>query len=263
MNSLHLAFKDFTSALRKAAVWQNLGLLEVKQRYQRSVLGPWWVSISMLIYILVLGTVFSRIFKINYEEYMPYFSAGYLLWLYISSCLNESTDLFRQNSGFIKQIYLPFSLYIFKFMTRNILIFLHNFLAFVLVLVYFHVPVGYKIFLAIPGFLILSINLYWMVFLTAIISTRFRDMVPIVMSFVQIVFFVTPISWDRGLIGTHSKIIKFNPFVYLIDIVRSPLLGKIPALQSYSITLVLACLGLAMTFFVFSKIRTRIPFWVD
>ena len=129
MNSLHLAFKDFTSALRKAAVWQNLGLLEVKQRYQRSVLGPWWVSISMLIYILVLGTVFSRIFKINYEEYMPYFSAGYLLWLYISSCLNESTDLFRQNSGFIKQIYLPFSLYIFKFMTRNILIFLHNFLS--------------------------------------------------------------------------------------------------------------------------------------
>jgi len=263
MNALHLAMRDFSGALKKFAVWQNLGVLEVKQRYQRSVLGPWWVSISMLIFIIVLGTVFSRIFSMDYAAYMPYFSAGYLLWLYISSCLNESTDLFRQNSGFIKQINLPFSLYVFKFMTKNILVFLHNFLAFLLVLVYFRVPVGWTIFLAIPGFFLLSVNLYWMSFLTAIISTRFRDMVPIVNSCVQILFFVTPISWDRQLLGAQSKIIKLNPMVYLIDIVRSPLLGKVPALNSYLITAVIACVGLVGSFLIFSKVRTRIPFWVD
>ncbi len=263
MNSFSLAIRDFSSALRKFAVWQNLGVLEVKQKYQRSVLGPWWVSISMLIFIVVLGTVFSRIFSMDYAAYMPYFSAGYLLWLYISSCLSESTELFWQNSGFIKQINLPFSLYVFKFMTKNILIFLHNFLAFLLVLVYFRVPVDWTVFLAIPGFFLLSVNIYWMSLLTAIISTRFRDMVPIVNSCIQILFFVTPISWDRQLLGAQSKIIKFNPMVYLIDIVRSPLLGKVPALNSYFVTSAIACVGLTFSFLVFSKVRARIPFWVD
>ena len=108
MKHLQLALHDFIGAVARYPVWRSLGVLEVKQRYQRSVLGPWWVSISMLVFIVVLGTVFSRVFSVNFEEYIPYFSAGYLLWLYISTCINESTDLFRQNSGFIKQIKLPY-----------------------------------------------------------------------------------------------------------------------------------------------------------
>lgn len=263
MNQLNLAIQDFISALSKFPVWSNLGMLEVKQRYQRSVLGPWWVSISMLIFILILGTVFSRVFSSDYATYLPYFSVGYLLWLYISSCINESTDLFRVNSGFIKQIKLPFSIYVFKFLTKNVVIFFHNFLVVLLILFYFRMQLGWVTFLAIPGFIILTVNLYWISLIIALISSRYRDMVPIINSSVQIFFFATPISWDRALLGSQSKIIKLNPMVYFIDVVRDPLLGKIPAMNSWVIVLTIAGIGLISSLFVFSKVRSRIPFWVD
>jgi lipopolysaccharide transport system permease protein len=263
MKQIDLAFQDLIQGIKSFAVWSNLGALEVKQRYQRSVLGPWWVSISMLIFVVVLGSVFSRVFSISLAQYMPYFSAGYLLWLYISSCINESTELFRQNSGFIKQIKLPFSVYVFKFLTKNIVIFFHNFLVFLLVLLYFRVSIGWVALLAIPGFILLSANLYWISFLVALISTRFRDMVPIINSSIQMLFFATPISWDRKLLGTESKIVNFNPLVYFIDLVREPLLGNCPPLSSWMIVVSIACLGLGFAFFSFSRVRSRIPFWVD
>lgn len=263
MKQISLAFQDFSNALMKFSIWRNLGVLDVKQRYQRSVLGPWWVSISMLVFTVVLGVVYSRVFSVNFSIYMPYFSAGYLLWLYISNCINESADLFRQNSGFIKQIKLPLSIYVFKFLTKNIVIFFHNFLVFLIILFYFRMNIGWTGLLAIPGFILLSVNLYWITLFVALISTRFRDMVPIINSFVQILFFVTPISWDKLLLGESSKIVKFNPMVYLIDIVREPLLGKVPFLGSYLITLVIAVFGLVITFLFFSKVRARVPFWVD
>ena len=263
MKQLGLAIQDFSMAIAKFQVWRSLGVLEVKQRYQRSVLGPWWVSISMLIFIFVLGTVFSRIFSMNFSEFIPYFSAGYLLWIYISTCVNESTDLFRQNSGFIKQIKLPYSLYILKFLTKNIVVFFHNFLVILLVLFYFQIAVGWVVFLAIPGFILLSINLYWICMLVSLMSTRFRDMVPIINSCMQVLFFITPISWDRQLLGSQSKIIKLNPITHFIDIVRDPLLGKVPALSSWLIVLAMAGIGFAASFYIFSRVRSRIPFWVD
>ena len=263
MSQLKFAMQDFVGALAKFRVWKNLGVLEVKQKYQRSVLGPWWVSISMLVFIIVLGTVFSRVFSVNFAEYIPYFSAGYLLWLYISSSINESVDVFRQNSGFIKQIKLPYNIYLLKFFTKNSVIFLHNFLVFLLILCYFQIPVKWATLLALPGFFLVTLNLYWMCLAVALVSTRFRDMVPIINSCVQVVFFITPISWSRQLLGSHSKIIQLNPVAYLIDVVREPLLGNIPPLNTWLIVTALACIGLVGSLMMFSKVRSRIPFWVD
>lgn len=263
MYKLKLALRDFVDALFRFSVWRSLGMLEVRQKYQRSVLGPWWVSISMLVFIVVLGVVYSRVFSVQFSQYMPYFSAGYLLWLYITSCVNESTELFRQNGGFIKQVKLPLSVYVFKFMTKNMVIFFHNFLVFLLVICYFRVEIGWTGLLAIPGFLLLSLNLYWISLLVALISTRYRDMVPIINSFMQILFFITPISWDKTLLGEHSKIIKLNPMVYFIDIIREPLLGKIPVLSEYWVVLSMTVVGFTLAFLLFSKVRARVPFWVD
>lgn len=263
MNDLALAFKDIADAVSKFRVWRSLGVLEVKHRYQGSILGPWWVSISMLIFIIVLGTVFSRVFSMNFSEYIPYFSSGYLIWIYFSTCVNEATDLFRQNSGFIKQIKLPYSLYVLKFLTKNIVVFFHNFLIYLLVLCYFQIPIGWAFFLAIPGFLMVSLNLYWICLLTSLVSTRFRDMVPIINNCMQVLFFLTPISWDRQLLGSHSKIVKLNPITYFIDIIRDPLLGKFPTFNNWLIISILAVAGLLISFFVFSKVRSRIAFWID
>lgn len=263
MKQLGLAIRDFKKASSLSRIWLHLGWLEVKQRYRRSVLGPWWISISMLIFIASMSVIFSRLFAKSLEQYVPFFTAGFLIWSFISSGINEATDIFKNNSGFIKQINLPYNLYIFKYLTRNISFFVHNFIVYLLVICFFKFNPGWASLLAIPGILLLIINMYWICLLITLISSRFRDMVSIINNSVQILFFVTPISWMPKLIGENSIIIKLNPLYYFIESIRQPLLGVVPSLTTWVINICIAVVGVGVSFIVFSSVRSRIAFWVD
>lgn len=257
------ALLDLFDALRKHKTWTHLGALEVKQRYQRSVLGPWWVTLSMLLFISAMGTIFSRLFGAKTAEYIPFFTTGYLFWTFISTSINESTDLFRANSGFIKQTVLPSNLYLLKFFTKNLILLAHNLIAYLIVISYFQFNPGWNCLYGILGLFILSVNLYWICLLTALVSTRFRDMVPIINNCLQILFFITPISWTPKLLSENSLIVKWNPIAYFLDIVRMPLLGNIPPLETWAINIGLALVGLVVGFVVLGRTRTDIPFWID
>lgn len=258
-NGIH----DLLLASSHHSVWLHLGWLEVKQRYRRSVLGPWWISISMLIFIGAMSQIFSHLFQESLANYVPFFTAGFMLWSFISTNIIESTEIFKAHSGMIKQIKLPYSLYILKSLVKSLIVLAHNFIIYLLVIAIFQVNPGWSFFLFFPGLLLLVVNLYWMTLFIALLSTRFRDIAPIVISCMQILFFITPISWTPKLLGTESLIVKLNPFVYFLDMVRNPLLGKPIDPSSLSITLCITLVGLIGTLSIFNRVRPRIPFWLD
>lgn len=260
---ISVAFHDFGRAFSMRQVWLHLGWLEVKQRYRRSVLGPWWITLSMLIFIAMMGIVFSRLFHQSLEEYIPFFTAGFLFWTFISSSVLEAAEIFKSNSGFIKQVNLPLSLYVFKHLVRQVIFLGHNAVVYLLICVFFKFNPGKMAVLALPGFCLILINMYWVCFLIAMMCARFRDLVPIINSCIQIAFFVTPISWMPRLLEGHPLILKCNPFVYFLDIVRSPLLGEWPSAFSYNICSCMAVLGLSISFMLFCTYRARIAYWVD
>jgi ABC-type polysaccharide/polyol phosphate export permease len=263
MKQLRLVMQDIQQAGSQYNIWLQLGLLEVKQRYRRSVLGPWWITLSTLIFIVAMGMVFSRLLAQSLAEYVPFFTTGFLLWSFISTSINDSTDIFRSNSGFIKQLKLPYNMYILKFLSKNIIFLAHNFVVYLLVIWFFKFNPGWKSVVAIPGLLLLILNMYWMCLFTALISTRFRDMVPIVNSGLQILFFITPISWMPRLLGSQSMVVQLNPFSYLIDIVRQPLLGADVSLSAWVVATTTAVVGLGVTLGIFRIARPKIPFWID
>jgi lipopolysaccharide transport system permease protein len=263
LGNINLAISDFKKALGLRPIWLHLGFLDVRQRYRRSVLGPWWITISMIIFIGAMSLVFSKLFGQSLSEYIKFFAVGFLLWTFISTCVNESAEIFRSNSGFIKQINLPYNIYVLRFITKNIIILAHNFVVYFLIAGVLRFNPGWVSLWAIPGLLVVFLNTYWICLLIALISTRYRDMVPIINSTVQILFFVTPISWMPKLLEGHSFILKLNPLVYFLDIVRKPLLGEMPSAIAYTVTLSMALIGMALTLSFFSQKRSRIPFWID
>jgi lipopolysaccharide transport system permease protein len=257
------AVKDLWKAMLQPRAWLHLGWIEVKQRYRRSVIGPWWISLSMLIFIVMMGLIFSRLFHQSLDEYVPFFTAGFLFWTFIATSATESAEIFQANGGYIKQIDLPFHLYIFKHIVRQVICLMHNSVVYLLVCLFFRFSPGAVFLLVIPGFVLLVLNIYWVCFLLALICARFRDMIPIISSCVQIGFFVTPISWMPKLLDQHPALLKYNPLVYLLDVVRSPLLGEIPSKMSFYVSGGMAAMGIALCFLVFAFVRTRIAFWVD
>ncbi len=57
-----------------------LGWQDVRQRYRRSALGPFWLTISMGVMIGTIGIVFGQIFKTPMREFLPFLAAGMILW---------------------------------------------------------------------------------------------------------------------------------------------------------------------------------------
>ena len=85
------------------------------------------------------------------------------------------------------------------------------------------------------------INGLWVTLLFGIIATRFRDIPPVVSSFMQLFFTMTPIIWTPDLLAggepgstkyVVEQLAKLNPFYHFIEIFRAPLVGGGPELDA-------------------------------
>jgi ABC-2 type transport system permease protein/lipopolysaccharide transport system permease protein len=93
-------------------------------------------------------------------------------------------------------------------------------------------------------------------------SARFRDVPPIVASFVQVLFFVTPIFWPVEALGPYKDIAEYSPMFAAIDVIRAPLLGVAFAPHSWLILIGTTLVISALTFAFFARLRSRIAYWI-
>ncbi len=260
------AFDDILSGARQRQLWAHLGWQDIKQRYRRSVLGPLWITIAMAVTAAGLGLMYSTIFKMNVEEYVPYMTVGFMIWYFISGCLTSGTEVFIQNEGLIKQIPAPISVHVFRTVWREFLLFLHNLIVYVGLLAVFQFPVTWKVITVIPALILLVLNGGWVVLLFGIASTRFRDVPPVVNSFMQLIFFASPIVWPVQKLeenaGPRAWLAQLNPVYHFVEIVRAPLLGQPQRLHYWVIVGAFTVIGWAVALLVMRNYRARVSYWV-
>lgn len=259
---LAMALKDVATGLAQWQLWGRLGWNDILQRYRRSALGPFWLTASMSVMVLSLGILYATLFNTPIDDFLPFLCVGLLLWSLISSFLTEGGTLFTGSESYIKQVRLPYSIYVFRATWSKVIIFAHNFLIYFAVLFYFGINPGWVSLLAIPGFIIVLLNGALATLFIGMISARFRDIPPLINSVVQIIFFVTPITWKPELLRHHAYLVHYNPFHAMIDVVRAPLLGTMPAAVDYAVLAGLTLVNLIVVGLFFSAFRSRISYWV-
>jgi lipopolysaccharide transport system permease protein len=180
----------------------------------------------------------------------------------VSSTINEAGYCFIQAGGYIKQMRRPLFNYVMWTTWRNAIIFAHNVVIFGVVALIFQVPIGWASLLAVPGLLLLAVNLIWMELLLGVLSTRFRDIPITVQSLLSIMFFVTPIFWKPEQLGSRQWIAHYNPMTHLLDIVRLPFLDEVPSMFSYAMAGGSAVVGWSVALIFFARFRARIAYWL-
>jgi ABC-type polysaccharide/polyol phosphate export permease len=261
-SSARLAARDLWEGLTRIWLWGLLAWYDIKHRYRGSVLGPFWLTLSTAIMIGSLGLLYSQLFKTQIADLLPFLSLGIVTWGLISALIGEGCSALFSVENVVKQIKMPLSIYIYRMAARNVIVFGHNIVVVIAVLVFFHVPVGLRDLLAIPGLAMVVVTCIPIALVLAMFCARFRDMPQMVASLLQVGFFVTPIMWKPEMLGSHAWVANDNPFNALIDIVRAPLLGQFPAAHSWP----LACLTLivcwAIAFPFFARFRARVAYWI-
>ncbi|MCE3237214.1 MAG: hypothetical protein K0R24_195 [Gammaproteobacteria bacterium] len=260
-----LALDDIQEGIAKWRIWLMLAYQDVRLRYRRSVLGPFWITISMAITVYSMGYLYSHLFHSDIQTYFPFLVAGMLAWALISTQVSDLTEALTLSEGLIKQIKLPYSLYIHRVATRNIIIFFHNVLVIIPILFVFHkaAKINACTLLLIPGLMIIYINSISYGLVLGMIGARYRDILQIVKSLIQVAFFLTPVMWNPAILPLQDRYIVFlNPFYAFIELIRAPLLGTIPAGYTLIMVSIVTLMGLLFSLKMLTRYRARIVYWL-
>lgn len=287
------AIEDIKDGFQQQELWGHLGWQDIKQRYRRSVIGPFWITISRAVISLGLGILYATLFNLKISTFLPYITVGFIVWDFINGCIAEGMETFITNEGLIKQIRAPLSVYVLRTVWRQTLMFAHNFIIVVVIVAIFftkldhpyglqdgtctnapicHPGLGWWSLSAIPAFFLLAVNGAWVTMLLGIISTRYRDLPQLIGSLIQLMFYMTPIVWSNEslysngqraqLAETLRPIVHMNPFYHFVQILRSPLIGQAVSIWSWVVVLGITIAGWSLALVVMRNYRARVSYWV-
>ena len=255
---------DINDSIKKYSLISILGWQDVKQRYRRSTLGPFWLTISMGVMISTIGLVFGQLFDAPMKQYLPFFAIGMILWSFYSTTLNEGCIGFVCSEAIIKQLPIPLFSHILRVVWRNTIIFAHNLVILPIIFIIFGITLDFIALLSILGIILAIINLAWMALLGGILCTRYRDLPQIVLSILQVLYFITPIIWMPNQLPKQSTLylLDLNPAYHLIEVVRAPLLGLTPSFTNWCVSIGLMIMGWLITIITFGCYKNRISYWL-
>jgi lipopolysaccharide transport system permease protein len=262
-NQAEKALQDIWSGVKAWRLWTLFGFNDVRMRYRRSTLGPFWASLSMAIQVGVTGFVMAVLFHMTLQRYFPYLCIGLILWGTFTSIVSEGANAFISASELILQVKRPLFVYLLQVVWRNVIVGAHTIAVFFVVAFVFGLFPGPTYLLALPGLAVFLLNCVWMAGLVAILSTRFRDIPLIVTSAFMALFWLTPVVYELDQLSGHAKtLISYNPLYHIIEVLRAPLLLTEPSLANWLVAIGCAIAGWLILFLLFARTRKRIPFWL-
>lgn len=244
--------------------WWALAWADTKSRYRRTSIGPFWITISTAVMVFAVGLLYAGLFGNNPSEYLPFLAIGMTMWNFIATVVSEGCAVFIASSGYIKSVRLPLPFYVFRVLARNLIVFAHNLPLILVLWLIFRWEVSWHTLLVIPGMIIASIALLGTVLILGIFCARFRDVQPIVAAVMQLLFLMTPIVWMPKTLNRDKLgfVMDGNPFYYLLEIVRGPLLGQSPPPYVWIGAILLALVALLIGGAFYDRFRHRVAYWL-
>lgn len=246
--------------LGKSFTW---AWLDVVCQYRRSRIGPWWETVNVVVMMIGLSLVSSTVFGGDMTTNFGYIGLGIIVWAAISSIVNEGCGAFIRNAALITNSNISVDMYVGRSLSKILIVFAHHGVLYFVAAALGLVSFGWISLLAIPGIALLFINGFWAIAVLAFVCARYRDVELIVRNLLQLAFFMTPVFWDHQQIMGHRRyIIDYNPLFYFIEIIRAPLLGKVPPTGYYVVVGLTTIVGTGLAVLTYRSMRRKLAFLV-
>lgn len=259
---LQRAVQDLAAGLSRWRLAAALARLDIRNRYRGSVLGPFWMTASTAIMVAGIGLLYSTLFKMPLREYLPWLAVSLLVWNTLNQMVADSCTSFIGSEGVIRQMPLPYTVHVLRFVIRNSIVAAHSLPLIAVVLIGTGSIPGPEAILALPGLALLAVNACAVGLFLGMICARFRDIPQIVANVMQLAFFLSPVLWKPQLLGDLAVWLPLNPFYALMETVRGPLVQGGASVTVWAAALAYTTLACGAAFAFFVRFRGRIAFWV-
>lgn len=254
-----MAFQDLRNSINRMDLAWSLASHDVVSRYRGSILGPFWITLSMAAMVLGIGLIYGTLFGMELDHFLPLVALGIVFFGAASSMITEGCQTYVQAASMLSQTSLPMFTFVWRTVLRNLIALSHHLVIVVAVLLYFGYWRQMNLLGGLVGLLFLLANASWMSMLAALTSARYRDIPQVVTSVMQFAIFITPVFWpaDR-LNGAKHVVLTLNPFYHMLEAIRAPMMGTPIAEHTYSFLALMALAGWGFTFSLFAVTRRRI-----
>jgi lipopolysaccharide transport system permease protein len=258
-----LAVRDAGQAIAGWRLWVSLGSNDIAQRYRRSKLGQFWITLSMAVFVATVGSIYAVLFGTPLRDQIPHVVVFFTAWSFMAQSVNEGATAFTDAERYLRQERLPKLSFVFRVIWRNLLAYLHNLVLVPLTFVMFIVPVTPVAVEALAGLGLMLINVTLVVLIVSVLCTRFRDLRQVLGSLVQMAFFASPVMWRTDILPHETRwIVNFNPVAAHLRLIGEPLLGA-PApvhvlYMCFGTTVILLVIALPL----FVRFRERVVYWL-
>ena len=233
---------------------------EVKVRYKETILGAFWAVIQPLSLMIVFTVIFSLFLKIETDGVpYPLFAYSALLpWTFFTTSLSFGSIGLINNSSLITKVYFPKETIPFSSIGAAFLDFLIAGLIFVILMVYYKVPITFNLLFLIPIVAALIIFTSAVVLFTSALIVIWRDIKFVVPLVTQLWIFATPVIYPVSKVPEKFRVIyTLDPIVPIISSFRSTVLGGRPSLVDLVTAIIMSCVLFVFAYWFFkSKEKT-------
>ncbi len=203
---------------------------DIRLRYRRSVLGMAWSQLAPLAQLAILSFVFSHVVNLGIPDYPVFLFVGLLPWFWFADSTVGATGAVIAHRDLIRRPRFPAALLPPVTVATQLVYFVFALpvLLVIVVVVTDRVPVTA---LALP-LVVLAQFLICLgpCYVLAALNVRFRDMTHLVGIAIALLFYATPIFYQRSSVpASYQWLYAINPLAHLMEAYRDVILyGRWP-----------------------------------
>jgi ABC-type polysaccharide/polyol phosphate export permease len=254
--------RDLAEIVSRSRTWRVLAFTDIRSRYRRTMLGPFWITLTAASMVLAIGLIYGQLLGQSIAGYLPYLSTGLMVWYFIASALGEGCNALIGAAPLVKSSNLPIAFHVMRAVQRNLIIFWHNLVVIVVLWLVLRWPIGLTALLSLVGLALLYVFVAATALAAAMVCVRFRDVPPMINAGLQFLFFASPIIWYPETLRYGRPVLDFNPITYFLTIVRDPLVGRPVALADWAIAVGCSLAALTVAVAIYARYRKRIAYWL-
>src|SRR4051812_8087400 len=112
--------------IMKPKIWLYLAYVSIVNEYRRTLLGPIWILLNLIIFSLSISAVYSGLFSLAYFDYMAYMTTSMIGWMWASAILVNSGMVYISNCGILLDHPTDKAYLIWSHTMTQFIVFLHQ-----------------------------------------------------------------------------------------------------------------------------------------
>jgi lipopolysaccharide transport system permease protein len=244
--------------------WWFTATARTQERFARTTLGSFWLGLSNLLSIAVLALVYGSVFKVqNFSTYVVYLGTGLVIWNTIAAAVQSAPNLFRANSGNVKNTNIHPIFYSLEEWAFQAQTFFQSFGLVLIALAIVQPSLLSHLFVAgLLPLLNLLVFIYWFPLLLCLLGARYDDLFQLIPIVLQLMFLLSPILYQKEALGGLGWTADLNPLYGVLNNLRHALIQGELKIDQAALIVLINLAGISISLWALERQRQHLPFIV-